>query len=106
MNDDLEWAKIRNEKPTTFQTARSGALRVTLLFGGLAIALGLVAVPLLDRGPNNSNFASFNNNLDPMTTASTRRPQAQTYTIRRSILQRSPSSKCFISANGQFSGDC
>lgn len=104
MNDDLEWAKIRKPKPSSVAEAGSGALRIALLFGGLAIAMGLFVAPLLDRNSNDRVFANFG--VDPITTATTRRSNSNTYIVRRSVLQSDPASKCIIRPNGTAVGDC
>lgn len=98
-----DWDSIRPERGSRAAEAGMGLLRVTLLFGSVAIALALIAVPLLDddsRQVARDNFIG----LDTMSTGSIER--GGTYTIRRSVLQSSPESVCVIRANGRRSGDC
>lgn len=109
MSDELEWARIRGEDQRQSSSGKNGALRIALMFGGAAAALGLIAAPLLDRGNvSNQNFAILDGNIDPFTTASTR-PSTngqKSYTIRRSVLQKNPVAKCIILSNGAATGDC
>lgn len=106
MSDELEWARIRGEDERQTAPKKNGTLRIALMFGGIAAALGLFLTPILDRSDNSAN--SFAGNIDPFTTASTTsNPFGQkSYTIRRSVLQKNPASKCIIQANGAASGDC
>lgn len=104
MSDELEWAKIRKPKPSSISEAGSGVMRIALLFGGLAIAMGLFVAPLLDRDSEDRLFANFG--VDPITTASTPGKKSSTYIVRRSVLQSTPTSKCIVHANGTAVGDC
>jgi hypothetical protein len=79
-----------------------GALRITLLFGAAAVALALIATPLLDSR-NRSAFAR-NAGVDLMSTGSI--GGTTNYTIRRSVLQSSPDAVCIIRSDGARSGDC
>lgn len=107
MGDELEWAKIRQQKPSGFETAKSSALRISLLFGGLVIALGLVVVPLLDQGSQSGLFAGNpNRNIDPITTATIGGQRTETYVIRRSVLQPTPNAKCILKQDGTATGEC
>jgi hypothetical protein len=76
-----------------------GALRITLLFGAAAVALALIAAPLLE-----SRDGSGGAGLDMTTTGSI--GGTTSYTIRRSVLQSSPDAICIIRADGSRSGDC
>ncbi len=104
MSDESEWAKIRKPQSSGLAEAGSGALRIALLFGGLAIAMGLILTPLLNRDSDDRLFANFS--VDPITTASTPNRTGETYVIRRSVLQSDPSSKCILRSNGTAVGDC
>lgn len=106
MSDEQEWAKIRKHKPSAFEAVGGSALRVTLLFGGLAVALGLFATPLFDRDSDNRVLANFGARVDPITTAGTRRTPTGSYVVRRSVLQKNPTSKCIIRPSGLATGDC
>jgi hypothetical protein len=119
MSLDRDWDSIRPDR--SFRAAGMGILRITLLFGSAAVALALIATPLLDSRTR-SGRADFAGGLDRMSTGSvgstgsvestgpigstgsTGRPV--TYTVRRSVLQPLPSSICVIRDNGQRSGDC
>ena len=74
-----------------------GALRIALLFGSAAVALALIAVPLLE-GRGSDRLAGL------MSTGSI--GTGETYTIRRSVLQSSPDAVCVIRSDGTRSGDC
>ncbi|ESZ40040.1 hypothetical protein NKI88_28180 [Mesorhizobium sp. M0317] len=102
MSLDREWDSIRPDR--SFRAAGVGILRVTLLFGSAAVALALIAVPVLDNQTRSSSRDALAGGLDPMSTGSI--GSRATYTLRRSVLQPSPSSVCIIRADGQRSGDC
>ncbi|MFC6488278.1 hypothetical protein [Nitratireductor sp. GCM10026969] len=89
------WARV--------SSAGAGALRVTLLFGSVALALALLLTPLLERKTHNT--AAFDTRLDNVKTGSVGRGRSA-YTVRRSVLQASPDSVCIISADGSRRGDC
>jgi len=78
-----------------------GAIRLALIFGSIAVALGLVIAPLAEE-----HFArnADADGLDFMSTGSVGTDRS--YTIRRSVLQTSPDSICIIRADGTRSGDC
>jgi len=104
MSLDKDWDSIRRDRPSRTAEAGMGVLRVTLLFGSAAVALALLATPLLDRG-SRQQFArgAFPAGLDMTSTGSIGKT---VYTVRRSVLQPSPDSVCIISADGRHSGDC
>jgi hypothetical protein len=103
MNLDNEWDSIRPERRFRAVDAGMGLLRITLLFGSAAVALALIAVPLLDNN-DNRQVARDSFGLDMTSTGSI--GHSDTYTIRRSVLQPSPDSVCLIRSNGKRSGDC
>lgn len=80
-------------------------LRIALLFGSIAIAIAMLAVPLLQNGTRNLSLAGPAAGVDTMATGSIRNGGAR-YTIRRSVLQQSPDSICVIRENGARSGTC
>jgi len=81
--------------------APGGAIRLALIFGSLAVALGLVIAPLAeDRLMRKADAEG----LDFMSTGSVGRDRS--YTIRRSVLQATPESVCIIRTDGARSGDC
>ncbi|SFI83521.1 hypothetical protein SAMN04515648_1947 [Phyllobacterium sp. CL33Tsu] len=92
----------------TLMNAGTGLLRITLLFGSAAIALALIIAPLADRGSQSVVDYSAGRSLDEMATGSIRKddPSTKTYTIHRSVLQRSPNAVCIIKSDGSQSGDC
>ncbi len=105
MSLDEEWDTIRPERGVRALNAGMGLLRVTLLFGSAAVALALIAVPLLDKDDSRQQIARDTFiGLDTTTTGSIGR--SDTYTIRRSVLQSSPESVCLIRPDGRRSGDC
>jgi hypothetical protein len=77
-----------------------GALRIALLFGSAAVALALIAVPLLEGRVSDRPAGG----VDLMSTGSI--GTGETYTIRRSVLQSSPDAVCVIRSDGTRSGDC
>jgi hypothetical protein len=104
MNLDKDWDSIRRDRSSRTVEAGMGVLRITLLFGSAAVAMALLATPLLDRG-SRQQFAGgpFPAGLDMTSTGSIGKT---VYTIRRSVLQPSPGSVCIITADGRRSGDC
>jgi len=102
MNPEAEWNAVRGERGTIFGMASMGVLRVTLLFGSAAVALALIIAPIADS-QTRSQFAD--GGLDRMSTGSIGQ-KSSGYTIRRSVLQNSPTSICVIRDNGTRSGDC
>jgi len=103
MSFEKDWDSIRPER--SFRAAGIGVLRLALLFGSAAVALTLIAVPLLDRN-SRLDYARDNSpfGLDMTSTGSIGR--GGTYTVRRSVLQPSPDAVCIIRADGRRSGDC
>jgi hypothetical protein len=104
MNLEKDWDSIRPERSFRAGEAGMGVLRITLLFGSAAVALALLAAPLLEKGVR-QQFArdTYASGLDMTSTGSIGR---SVYTVRRSVLQPSPDSVCIIGANGRRSGDC
>lgn len=106
MIDDRDWAEIRPQNASAFSEAGQGMLRITLLFGTFAIAIALFLTPLLDR-TSGTRFASGPGYAGvDRTTTGTVQAGARSYTLRRSVLQTSPTSMCVIYSNGARSGDC
>ncbi len=92
----------------TLAGAGMGLLRITLLFGSAAIALALIIAPLADRGSQAVVDYSTGRSIDEMATGSIQKaaPAPSTYTVRRSVLQRSPNAVCIINSDGSKTGDC
>lgn len=111
MNDERDWAEIRPASMSTVGEAGLGMVRVTLLFGSLAIAVALFVAPLLDRtGDSHLASASRFMGIDNRATGTVGQPTSyrsgSEFTIRRSVLQTGPTSKCIIYSNGAQTGDC
>jgi len=105
MSLDKEWDSIRPDRSFRAADAGMGILRITLLFGSAAVALALIAVPMLDSHTRSqSNRDAFAGGLDTTSTGSI--GSRTIYTLRRSVLQPSASSVCVIHADGRRSGDC
>lgn len=105
MDDDKVWFEpIESRRSIVFDWGNN-MLRATLLFGVLAVALAMFATPYLDRSSQRLAADRGNPGIDYLTTASTPQ-QRSTYTMRRSVLQASPSAVCVIHANGARTGDC
>ncbi|TCD13713.1 hypothetical protein [Oricola cellulosilytica] len=109
MHDERDWADIRPPRSSAIGEAGLGVLRITLLFGSLAIAIALFVAPVLDRGGTTRLAGSpFYSGLDRTATGSagTIHQGSTQYTIRRSVLQTSPGAMCIVHSNGTRSGDC
>lgn len=105
MNDDTNWFEPLEPRQSTLFDWGNNMLRATMLFGVLAVALALFAAPYLDRSSQRLAADRGNPGIDYLTTASTPQ-QRSTYTMRRSVLQTSPSAVCIIHASGARTGDC
>lgn len=101
MSPEDQWEAVRGERAWRLGSAGMGVLRISLLFGSAAIAFALLATPLLDQ---RTRLDSARANFDMMSTGSI--GQGHSYTVRRSVLQSSPTAVCVIRANGARSGDC
>lgn len=101
--DNLDEAAAQTR---TFLGAGTGILRITLLFGSAAIALALVVAPLADRKSKSVVDYASSRSIDTMSTGSIKKAVPSEYTIRRSVLQKSPDSVCILNSNGTKSGDC
>ena len=103
MRDDDRWNADDQAGESVFGIAGMGILRFTLLFGSAAVALALVLAPIADS--QSRQFAGAGEtNVDRMSTGSV--PAGNRYTVRKSVLQDSPTSICVIYDNGQRSGKC
>jgi len=107
MSDYQKWVDVmpdQTERRSVDLT--SGPMRVTLLFGGFAIAIALLAVPLLES----DRSTRFANNLTgpgiDFTATGTATNRQDSFVVRRSVLQPTPQSTCIIHSNGSRSGDC
>jgi hypothetical protein len=106
MQNDRDWADLRPQSASAMSEAGHGMLRITLLFGSFAIAIALFLTPLLDRSDEtNLAGAPLYAGVDRISTGTVRNSGRQ-YTLRRSVLQTSPSSTCVIHSNGTRTGDC
>ena len=103
MRPEDEWDMIRNDRGAVLGGAGRGVLRVALLFGSAVVALAMILVPIADNYTRPQN-ADTGYGLDLTTTGSIR--SGGTFTIRKSVLQSSPTSVCIIRENGLRSGDC
>jgi hypothetical protein len=103
MNPEADWNAVRGERPSVLGMASMGVLRVTLLFGSAAVAMALILAPIADS-QTRSYAGTPDSGVDRMTTGST--VYRGSYTIRRSVLQKTPETICIIRDNGTRSGDC
>lgn len=107
MRPDEDWDLIRGERWSPIGNAGSGVLRVTLLFGSAAVALALILAPIADdRVRPSFERISHSSGLDQFATGSVGSNSPRNYTLRRSVLQPSPSSVCLIRENGARTGEC
>ena len=103
MKFDSDWNLDRPDRSVRVAKAGMGLLRIALLFGSAAVALALFATPYLADQSRQQVVGTRYGGLDLMSTGSI---GANTYTVRRSILQTSPNAVCIIRENGARSGDC
>jgi len=103
MRMDQDWDVVPPPASSRLGIAGTGALRIALLFGSIAVALGLIVAPIAQN--QIERFAGTGKgDLDMMSTGSI--APKSTYTVRRSVLQRSPTAVCIIGQDGRQSGDC
>lgn len=102
------WEHPRARRGWNLGGAGMGVLRLTLLFGSVAVAMALFLTPLLDTQTRRiaQSGQLFPAGVDMMSTGSIGPRNSNSYVVRRSVLQSSPSSVCIIRENGSRSGDC
>lgn len=101
-----EWDLVRSARSSPIAEAGFSAIRLALLFGSGAVALALIATPMLERGTRPQvAAASFPGQLDMTATGAIGRP-GDRYVLRRSVLQSSPNAVCVMRADGSRAGDC
>lgn len=104
MRSDDDWYAMG--RPRVDRMPSVSPVRVALLFGSAAIALGLMATSYLDRGRFDVTGVEPLG-LDTMATGSIRSTGAPgSYVIRRSVLQNSRDAVCIIRSDGTRTGDC
>jgi hypothetical protein len=99
MSLENDW-NAKSERSTGMTNVGAGLLRITLLFGGAAIAVSLILTSLLAERTSGDKFAA---GIDTMSTGSI---GPSTYTVRKSVLQPFADSVCIIRADGSRKGDC
>lgn len=102
-NQDSDW----RDRSSAWDNYSGGLspLRIALLFGVMAVAVAMLAVPVLQDGARDLSFAGNSVGVDTMATASVRNGGSR-YTIRRSVLQPTPNSICIVRPNGTRTGVC
>lgn len=101
-----EWEAGGRDRARSFTDAGMGALRVALLFGSAAVALALIATPILEGQVDRMSYASMSPGIDMMPTGTVGQRETGSYIVRRSVLQPTPNSVCIIRGNGMRTGDC
>lgn len=107
MVDEDFWNAVRTNERQSGKSQKSGVLNIALLFGTAAIALSLILTPMLAGTSSKPRLAFKPDEFDNITTGSIRSdaPGAKRYTIRRSVLQKTPGSVCIISGD-EAGGNC
>lgn len=103
MHSEMQGERARSDGWGHIGTAGAGILRVTLLFGFVAVALALILTPLAENRTRTAVASYSPLGLDRLTTGST--SGMRTYTVRRSVLQQ-PGAVCVIRSDGSRTGDC
>lgn len=91
----------RTRRSILLNAAGMTMLRATLLFGSAGVALALILTPVADRFSRDPNIGV---GLDYTATGSIDR--SNSYTIRRSVLQKDAGALCILRPDGRRSGDC
>lgn len=107
MGRENDWETIRSDHGVGIEKASGDMLRMTLLFGSAALVLALLVASFVQNSMGSGRSGPGAASLDRMTTGTVRaRSPHDAYTIRRSVLQSSPSAVCIIRENGARAGDC
>ncbi|MEX0406456.1 hypothetical protein ABGN05_12335 [Aquibium sp. LZ166] len=101
MRVDQDWEYPEVTQASRLNSAGMGVIRIALLFGSAAVAVGLIVAPIAERQLQRSAGLG---GVDTMTTGSI--GNRDIYTMRRSVLQSSPHAVCIIHTDGRRSGDC
>jgi hypothetical protein len=81
---------------------QTGMVRMSLLFGSVAIAFALLLVPFITK--ESARFARSSADLDYISTGSI--SPDNVYVEHKSVLQKNDSSVCILRSNGAKIGDC
>lgn len=105
MRSEREWRPDDGDGADFLNGNGLSAIRLALLFGAGAVALGLIVAPLAEkRFSGGIAAADAFYGVDMTSTGSI--GSGRTYTVRKSVLQSVPGATCIISANGHRIGDC
>ena len=101
-NDRSSWVDLLG-------VAGSGAVRIALLFGSVALALTFILTPVAENQVIRS--AANQIGIDRIATGSTGNvkrilPATHSYVVRRSVLQSGKDDICIIGADGVRTGTC
>lgn len=101
----------KNAQPMadTLAEARTGLFRATLLFGSIAAALSLIAVPAADRHAKYeiSQRERSPETVDPIVTGTNPSPgEPRRYVVRQSVLDDARSGPCLLFPDGTQRGAC
>lgn len=105
MRPEREWNGFGGGLPSAGDTGM-GTIKLALLFGSAAIAVGLIVAPFAEsrlRSDVGMAAGAFRD-LDMTSTGSVR--SSGTYTVRKSVLQQYPGAVCIIRDDGRRVGDC
>lgn len=106
MRNSEFWLAAQTASDRGAPKMRIGLMRVTLLFGSIAVAMALFLPPMVaDSVPRSFAYSA---GVDQMTTGSIMSAQgvgSRQYTIRRSILQE-PGSFCIVDGQGRAINNC
>ena len=103
-NEDF-WKAVQVNERTSSKSGKTGVLNLALLFGTAVIALTLVLTPMVAGNSDRKRLALAPGDVDSITTGSIHRDDTgKRYTIRRSILQETPGSVCFVDGYGAGDG--
>jgi hypothetical protein len=101
-NNADEWDMDRNSDDDLYIPVKTGMVRMSLLFGSIAIAFALLLVPFITR--ETAQFSRSGSNLDYISTGSV--SPDNLYIEHKSVLQKDGSSVCVLKNDGTKTGDC
>ncbi|ATN36177.1 hypothetical protein G6N76_17955 [Rhizobium daejeonense] len=100
VNEDF-WKTVRSRERSSQKSGKTGVLNIALLFGTAVIALSLVLTPMLAGKTERKSLAFQPDEYDMLSTGSINRSDnGKRYTIRRSVLQKTPGSVCIVDGYG------
>jgi hypothetical protein len=104
MRNEEFWLSVHTDEDPNGRLRATGALRMAVAFGIVAIAASVILPPYLTGGT--VRYAGSDAGIDTMSTGSITPRAAREYTLRQSVLQQQPGAVCIVDISGRGRGDC